>query len=442
MLNAYHEYAPYFSHMKYLLSAALFFLALLSTSAQSGLISGPMLGHVDMREANVWLQSSASKVQLHWQTTGTEHWESMDYEVHNDIAKCRITQLEPATRYNYFLVINGEKSPIYSFQTQALWQYRTDPPPFRLAAGSCTFINEPAYDRPGEPYGGEYYIFDTIASKKPDLMLWLGDNVYLREVDFNSYSSMQHRYNESRKLPEIRKLLSACPHYAIWDDHDFGPNDATGCYIHKDWTLQLFEQYWSNPSYGIPGIPGITTSFSYSDVDFFLLDNRYNKVAPGTEGQQAAIFGKPQLDWLIQNLKFSKAPFKIVAAGGQILNSVDKFETLSTVPSERAYLLQAIEKNGITGVIFLTGDRHCAEMSTITLPNGIQVYEVTTSPLTSKAYDLSKEENAHRIQGSVVPERNFATIDFSGTRKERQAIIIFWDNRGREKWRYTIAQSK
>jgi alkaline phosphatase D len=414
----------------------------LSVLAQSGLISGPMLGHTDMREANIWLQASTKSVQVHWQFEGQELWNTAEFPVVNSIAKCRISDLEPATTYNYFLVISGEKSPVYNFRTQALWQYRTDPPAFRVAAGSCTFINEPKYDRPGEPYGGDYYIFDTIASKKPDLMLWLGDNVYFREVDFNSYSSMQNRYNELRRLKDLKRLLSVCPHYALWDDHDFGPNDGTGCYIHKDWTLNLFQQYWSNPSYGIPGLPGITTSFSHSDIDFFLLDNRYQKVDPEVLGQNPVIFGKTQLDWLIQNLKYSKAPFKIVATGGQILNSVNKFETLSTVPSERAYLLDAIEKNSITGVIFLSGDRHCAEMSTLTLAGGIQVFEVTTSPLTSKAYDLSKEENKHRIAGSVIAERNFATIDFSGPRKARKAVIIFWDNKGREKWKYTVEQSK
>ena len=71
-----------------------------------------------------------------------------------------------------------------------MWQYRFDPPAFTLAVGSCVFINEPQYDRPGRPYGGNYEIFESLADSKPDAMLWLGDNAYFREVDFYSLSGM------------------------------------------------------------------------------------------------------------------------------------------------------------------------------------------------------------------------------------------------------------
>ena len=34
-------------------------------------------------------------------------------------------------------------------QTQVLWDYRMDPPPFSFVTGSCAYINEAQYDRPG-----------------------------------------------------------------------------------------------------------------------------------------------------------------------------------------------------------------------------------------------------------------------------------------------------
>ena len=98
-------------------------------------------------------------------------------------------------------------------------------PDFRFVIGSCAYINDPPYDRPGEPYGGEYEIFEQIAAQRPDFMIWLGDNVYLREPDWNSEAGILYRYTHTRSLPQLQKLLRICPHYAIWDDHDFGPND-------------------------------------------------------------------------------------------------------------------------------------------------------------------------------------------------------------------------
>ena len=48
------------------------------------------------------------------------------------------------------------------FQTQQLWKWRTDPPDFKFVIGSCSYVNEPKFDRPGEPYGSNFEIFKGI----------------------------------------------------------------------------------------------------------------------------------------------------------------------------------------------------------------------------------------------------------------------------------------
>ena len=45
--------------------------------------------------------------------------------------------------------------------------------------------------RPGRPYGGGEGIFDAIAATGPDLMLWLGDNIYLRDPTYTSLEGIQ-----------------------------------------------------------------------------------------------------------------------------------------------------------------------------------------------------------------------------------------------------------
>ena len=78
-----------------------------------------------------------------------------------------------------------------------------DAPDFDFVAGSCFYINEEAYDRPGKPYGGDYQILDAIYRDKPDFMVWLGDNTYLREADWDSKSGIYHRYSHTRALKRI-----------------------------------------------------------------------------------------------------------------------------------------------------------------------------------------------------------------------------------------------
>ena len=163
-----------------------------------------------------------------WQQTASVESD----EKHGHTAHLELTGLEPGTDYDVVMVVGGkELTESMEVSTQVLWDYRMDPPPFSFVTGSCAYINEPEYDRPGRPYGGGYEIFESMAAEDPDMMLWLGDNIYLREVDFQSYSGFLHRYSHMRQTPEMADLLKACPQYAIWDDHDFGPTTAmeAGC---------------------------------------------------------------------------------------------------------------------------------------------------------------------------------------------------------------------
>jgi alkaline phosphatase D len=411
------------------------------------------LGYVGMRSARVWLATDMEEpVAIAVSIPGSKAPEVIFKS--NTLARnefsCIIDLegLEPGTTYNYrpFIdVASGyASSRTYTLTTQELWQFRKDAPDFNMALGSCVFVNEPAYDRPGEPYGGDFHIFDTIVKKDPDLMLWLGDNIYLREVDFNSYASIAHRYKHARSQKEIQNLLKHCPNLAIWDDHDFGPNDSNGSFVHKDWTLEAFKSFWPNPSYGLSedeSGKGISTHFQYSDVDFFLLDNRYHRTWKDSIGNTApTILGDKQLEWLLQSLKQSQAPFKLIAIGGQFLNSAEVFENYSNYTEERRHILQAIEKENIRGVVFLTGDRHCGELSFMPLQKENGIYDLTVSPLTSRAFDMSKEENRWRVENTISGVRHFATLSFTGKKKHRVLTMNVFDSNGKLLWTRDIPQ--
>jgi alkaline phosphatase D len=412
-----------------------------------------MLGFVGMRSARIWVaapQECAIGVTVYIPgSKAPERVFTAKIQPENgNSCIVDVEGLEPGTTYGYRIYVADESSSTESitntFTTQELWQYRKDAPDFRLALGSCTFVNEPSYDRPGEPYGGDFQIFDTIVRKNPDLMLWLGDNIYLREVDFQSYGSVVHRYTHTRSQKEIQNLLQHCPNLAIWDDHDFGPNDSNGSFIHKDWTLEAFKNFWANPSYGVSqdeSGKGITTQFQYSDIDFFLLDNRYHRTSKVDLGNTSpTILGETQLEWLLQALKQSQAPFKLIALGGQFLNSAPVFENYANYEEERKLIIKAIEKENIRGVVFLTGDRHCGELSYMPLKNGNGIYDLTVSPLTSKAYDMSKEKNKWRVENTITGVRHFATLHFSGKKKQRVLTMQVFDSNGKQLWKREIPQ--
>ncbi len=415
--------------------------------------NGPMLGYVEMREVLIWVQTKTfANVQVEYWETGKpeQKWRTdlvQTYKNSAFTAKCLATPLEPGRSYDYRVEINGDSVHLTyptTFKTQSLWQWRTDPPEFTLATGSCAYINETQYDRPGKPYGSDYQTFTQIAKQKPDLMLWLGDNVYFREVDYFTRSGMQHRYTHSRAIPELQPLLASTPQYAIWDDHDFGPDDSDGTWVHKETSWEVFRDFWGNPSFGVDGQKGCTTQFTYADVDYFLLDDRYNR-SPNicNSCPDRTMLGKEQLQWFLAALKTSRAPYKIVALGGQVLTTSENYETaFHYFPAERDTILSFIERENIQGVIFLTGDRHFTELSAMKNKSGNWVYDLTVSPFTAGVYAGAgtKEKNEFQVPGTVVEQHNFGLLKFTGPRKQREVEIKVINFEGKEMWTKTISQ--
>jgi len=424
-------------------------LLLACTGFAQPAINGPMLGHVDMLAATVWMQCHgpcAARME-YWKASSPDSvMRTPVQDSDPSQAHCfdfDLDGLVPGTEYRYRPIVNGKAAlagPL-TFRTQTLWKHRTDPPAFTVALGSCTYVNEPAYDRPGTPYGGGYGIFDAIAAKQPDAMLWLGDNIYLREPDWGTRSGYLHRYTHTRSLPEMQRLLRTGAHYAIWDDHDYGPNDADGSWIHGDMALAFFDLFWPNPTCGAPGVKGAITAFSHADVDFFLLDNRSHRVPGNVSTSAAGMLGDAQVDWLIRALKYSDAAFKVVAVGSQVLNSAAIYETYATMGAERERLLKRIEDEGLRNVVFLTGDRHFTELSSVQLKDGRTLYDLTCSPLTSGVHK-PKEVNANRVDGTLVEQRNFATLSFSGVRKERVMTMRVFDAEGQLLWERAIQEER
>ena len=380
--------------------------------SQDLLQSGPMVGYSTMLEALLWVQTTeAAEVHFEYfvQETPQERFKTEAYATQAKdgfVAKLIANQILPGKQYTYELFINGKRIirdyPM-EFQSQTLWQWRTDPPEVNFAIGSCNYVNETRFDRPGKPYGSEHEIFTAIHEKDPDFMLWLGDNTYLREVDWNSRTGFLHRYTHTRSLEEVQPLLASTHHYAIWDDHDFGPNDSDGSYWLKETASEIFKLFWGNPNYDVIGEGGITGTFQWADLQFFLLDNRYYRTSNNNFTEDRKMLGKKQIDWLINALASSQAPFKFIAIGGQVLSTEAAFENYATFADERHYLLQKIREAKIEGVVFLDGDRHHTILSKYQENKDVYpLYDLTCSSLTAGANNRKEPLNTNGIEETFV----------------------------------------
>ena len=420
--------------MKYL---PIFLLLSIFTTGIYGqqIIAGPMLGYVTMTEAAVWVQMDrpCDLALEYWPINDPDKIKTTEMVIAEKpravAAKLILERLEPATTYAYRLIINREKMvEVNNLTTQKLWQWREPSPDFSFLAGSCVYINETAYDRPGEPYGGQYEIFNTMSKESADFMVWLGDNTYLREVDWDSRSGIYHRFSHSRQIPELQPLLKNMHHYAIWDDHDYGSNDSDRSYAYKNITRQAFIDFWANPNFGAGGMEGITGTFNWNDCQFFLLDNRWYRTPKDKKGQ---ILGDKQIEWLIESLRGSNASFKFICVGGQFLSDVQLFENHANYVKERKKLIKLLDQHKIQGVVFLTGDRHHSEISKYSSKNGQVYYDVTSSPITSGSYDHSSEKNSYRLPGTIIDIKSYAQINVRGDKANRKCTVYFKDKDGK-----------
>jgi alkaline phosphatase D len=404
--------------------------------AQSPLLQcGPMVGYAEKDKVLLWVQTNAPA------TVKFKYWDTdfpkVFYYTRKDsasvdngyVSKIFATPLLPGKLYGYELHIN-DKPVSFNYPLHFHSQPVQVPDTFKVALGSCaSFSND---DEVNE-------VFLSIANKKPDLMIWLGDNVYLMDSDWDSKKTLIEAYSKERSLAQMQPLLGSVHNYAIWDDHDYGYDNSDSSFCYKNISREVFELFWANPSCGING-RGVSTAWDWAQVHFFLMDNRFMRAPNRPRKRGNPYFGKMQVDWLIDSLKKSTAAFKFITTGNQILPAgFIPGEAYSKYVKEQKYLLRRIKEEKIEGVFFISGDRHFSELSRKKRRGAYPLYELTVSPLTSTPIPRELNFNYRRVKKTFVGTRNFSVLEFFKGSDGRQVRIVLYDSKGKILWQKVIS---
>lgn len=404
-----------------------------------------MHGFADYTSALVWIQAEAAgPVRVHWRTEhdGLDHEMTLDAKAaDDDVVLARLTGLSPGARATYSIDGDGDRRD-GTVRAQPYWHTGTAAQDVTIAIGSCFYLAPAEPPWSASTYGGGFEIFDAIAAKAPDLMVWMGDNLYFQPPDELDPSSMAARYRRQRALPSLQRLLTAAPQIAIWDDHDYGPNDADMSYVMKGEALTLFRRYWANPNYGLPDAPGVFGRARWGDVDLFLLDDRWYRSANRMNDEPGkTMFGAQQLAWLRNALVYSNAPLKLVVNGSQMWNRANRFEGFNHFSYEQKALSDWLLAQRVDGVMFASGDRHFTELLRVERPGAYPLYEFTSSPLTSRAYenpDNAERTNPDLVAGTLVGKRQFGLIRLTGPEQVRRITLESYDAAGALLWRHEL----
>jgi alkaline phosphatase D len=289
----------------------------------------------------------------------------------------------------------------------------------RIAFGSCNHEYDP------QP------MWPDILQNKPQLWIWLGDNIYGDTHDMNV---MKQKYTLQQNNPAYRKLTASTPIIGIWDDHDYGINDGGKAYPKKQESQQLMLDFLGEPA-GTERRKreGAYGSYTYGpegkQVKIILLDARYFRdtvVKQNKEyikNENGEILGKAQWQWLAKELQNNKASITLIASGIQMIPEEHMYEKWANFPKERKRLFDLIASSGARGIILLSGDRHIAEISKYTQADiPYPVYEVTASGLTHAATENKGEPNKYRI-GSLINVLNFGLMTIDWQKKPLQVQL-------------------
>jgi alkaline phosphatase D len=418
---------------------------------QAQWVAGPMLGPVELREVKLWMATTSAEDEaellLRNASGKTEGSISARKYSNYGFNTCvfEVGGLQPGTKYLYAIKLKDRTGKLSqregSFMTKTLFQWRNPAPDFSFLTGSCSYFNEPGFDRPGRPYGLDSSIFETMAKEPAAFMLWLGDNWYTREVDYQGNWGLWYRAWRDRSLPVLQNFWGSMGHLAVWDDHDYGPNDYGKSYHLKETSREVFKHFWLNHNYG-DGKEGIYTRYQYNDVDFFMLDNRwwrdYDKLPDSVNGSpnpEKRMIGKKQMDWLKEELRYSKSnpfvSFRIIVVGSQVLNPVGPFDKWLAFPVEYYELIDFLREEKIEGVLFFSGDRHHSEVIKVDYENLYPLYDVTSSPLSSGTHKFGGVEanNPYRVMG-VDQLQNYSRVSVSGDRGSRRLKVEYVGAKG------------
>ncbi len=272
----------------------------------------------------------------------------------------------------------------------------------RIAFGSCNKQDLP------QP------LWPVITAWKPQLWIWLGDNIYGDTTDMRL---LKTKWDQQKMQPGYSALREISEVLGTWDDHDYGVNDGGKDFSKKADSKDLFMEFLDvpkdDPRWNQDGVYASQTfGEAGRQVCVILLDVRSQRDPRKTGGD---ILGEAQWKWLESVAAASRADVHLICSGSQILPTEHKYEKWADYPDSRQRLLDLAGK--LSGVIFLSGDRHMAEISQYK-----NLIEVTSSGMTHFWKNFPGEENNLR-QGEIFADLNFGTIEIDwATRKARLAI--------------------
>lgn len=267
---------------------------------------------------------------------GDESWHSpVQTTTEADLVRFDIEGLRPDESYEYVIEVDGRPDGGRgrgAFRTPA-----AGPASFRLVAASCARV-----DSNGA-------VFDAMAAEHPLLYLALGDAHYSNIAD-NDVDTFRVAYDRMLTQPGQAALYRNVPVSYVWDDHDYGPNDADAASPSRDASREAFRE--SVPSHPLVSDDGaIHRAYTIGRVRFVVTDTR-------SERSDGSMLGAEQLSWLENELVAASRTHALIIW----MNPTPWISTSSDgwggSAQERRHIADTIAAAEVDNLLMVSGDAH------------------------------------------------------------------------------------
>jgi alkaline phosphatase D len=267
-------------------------------------------------------------------------------------------------------------------------------------------------------------VLQRMADQSPDLMIYLGDNIYGDTEDMDVLGAKYKKLGSDAGFQRLRK---SCPTLATWDDHDFGVNDGGSDYPMRIQSERIFEDFW----FGDASVEARTRPGVY-DVRVFgplgkrlqviMLDTRFFRSAlkqgekriggpwiPDDDPSKTML-GPEQWKWLEEHLS-QPADVRIIASSIQFIAESVGQEAWSNLPHERQRMLDLLKNTQAKGVVFISGDRHWSELSALSDDVPYPIFDLTSSSFNQLHQRGTPTENQFRFLPKTFHQENYGVVN-------------------------------
>jgi len=272
---------------------------------------------------------------------------------------------------------------------------------YKLGLGSCLHQDYPAP------------AWASLKKESIDSFFFLGDNIY-GDVPSGKLDNIKLSYKKlNTQMPEWLKKTEKL---VIWDDHDYGLNDAGANYIYKVQSQQIYNDAWNidqnDPRRSREGIYfSELKDIQGKKVLFIGLDTRYfrsNLIKVGNAYKpnkytNTTVLGAIQWKWLEKEIS-QDHDILILGSSIQVLPTEHRFEKWSNFPHERNKLLKLLNKL-TSNVLILSGDRHRSGFY-----KQDNIYEFTSSSLNRGIFPSYETDSL--LLGKTYTQNNYGIVEF------------------------------